>query len=230
MSKNGGWTIVVREHSLSFDVYLLLNAAICDSTTAQKIDTRRLATAIVRQMDNSYQITYFKDVVERINVNSGLDNFHGINHSRIITKTVRVHCTVKYRIIKNIHQRYNTELLIDVRDKNRLVNKYGKADRIGGNNLYLNEVFVPNMINGADNNTIPHELGHTLGLYHVDDFATRFASPTESWNRSKRDSNSTNIMFSGDGGYIKDKTSTSVIPLQINLIIDNYRNGNLNLR
>ncbi len=69
MSKKGGWTIVVREHSLSFDVYLLLNIAICDSTTAQKVNLEGLVAAIVRQMDKSFQITYFKDTVESIKVN-----------------------------------------------------------------------------------------------------------------------------------------------------------------
>ena len=229
MSQTGGWKIQVREHSLSIDVYLLLNAAICDSTTAQKIDIKRLALAVIRQMDNSYQISYYKDVVESVHNKSGLDHFRSRNFDRVVKKFVQVHCTVKTRFIKNISLRHNNELLIDVQNKEHLPTYYGAASFIGSRDVALNELYVPNMINGSDNNTIPHELGHTLGLHHVDDWDTKFFSPREGWYKKEKDANRTNVMFSGDGGYINDKTSTRVIPLQIDLIIERYRNGNLNL-
>ncbi len=132
--------------------------------------------------------------------------------------------------MSNINLRHNNELLVYVQDNKRMPKLYGAANFIGGSNLALNEAAVPNIINGSDNNTIPHELGHTLGLHHVDDFGTIFSSPKESWGRAMRDSNKTNIMFSGDGGYNVDKTSITVIPMQINLIIERYKNGNINLR
>lgn len=231
MSRNGGWTIEIREHSLSIDVYLLLNIAICDSTAAKKIDTKGLAAAMIRQMDNSYQITYFKDVIETININSGLDGYNARNYNKVVTKTVKVHCTVKYRIIGNTYQRYNNELLVDIQDNNRLKNVYGKVNFIGGSELYLREKFVANIINGRDNNTIPHELGHTLGLHHVDDFGTKLSSPREGWSNAEREANRSNIMFSNSsGGELNNKTSTTVIPLQINLILERYKSGSLNLR
>ncbi|MDN5287790.1 MAG: hypothetical protein JWR38_4064 [Mucilaginibacter sp.] len=105
---------------------------------------------------------------------------------------------------------------------------YGKANKIGGGNVDLNESVVQNIISNADNNTIIHEFGHTLGLLHVND--TYQTDPQQYWTVKKQHTkDSTNAMFSGDSRYMHDKTSKTITRQQLDLIIQNYRFGKINL-
>lgn len=75
----------------------------------------------------------------------------------------------------------------------------------------------------------PHEFGHSLGLYHVDEPWVWIKSMREQWNIQKMIKNKTNIMYGGGGVYLNDRTSTTITPEQMNLIIENYKFGRLNL-
>lgn len=227
MSKTGGWTVTVKEHGLSIDVFLELYMSICDSTTNKKVNLTQLGNAIERQLKNTYEISYFKDCYESLRVKSGLDNFPDRRHPRTVKKSVRVHIKVHQRIIYNINQKLDNEHLVDIKDDSKLIGLYGKANKIGGNELYLRETYVKNMVIGRDNNTIPHEFGHTLGLFHVDDNWVFLRSMREQWNIKKMIANKTNIMFHG-GGQLNDKTSTTIIPEQIDIIIENFKFGRIN--
>lgn len=134
--------------------------------------------------------------------------------------------TQKYN---NINQKLGNEHLVDVRDANKLIGLYGKVNKIGGTEIYLKETFIPSIIKGLDKNTIPHEFGHSLGLYHVDEPWVWIKSMREQWNIQKMINNKTNIMFGGGAVYMNDKTSTTITPEQMNIIIENYKFGRLNL-
>lgn len=108
---------------------------------------------------------------------------------------------------------------------------YGKASKIGGSGVDLNESVVQNIIRGADNNTIVHEFGHTLGLLHVNDHHTYSTDARQYWTvKRQHTKDSTNAMFSGDSRYMHDKTSKIIVAQQIEIIIQNYRLGKINLR
>ena len=75
------------------------------------------------------------------------------------------------------------------------------------------------MLNGKDNNTLPHELGHTLGLRHIDQksetFMDWFGGNSQYMNPANQKKNSSNAMFSGGSPYMNDKTSTGITGGQI---------------
>jgi len=62
-----------------------------------------------------------------------------------------------------------------------------------------------------------------MGLYHVDSKRN-----PHYWSPAKQKLDSTNVMFSGLSKYSNDIYSVNILPEQIELIIYNYRNGNMN--
>lgn len=239
MGKFGGWSIVVEESSSTIFVKMKLKIAIVDLTIKKTTNLLKLAYAIERQLKKSYQISYstlFTSPMSsynnhnRVIINSGLDGFPSRSIDLPVKKTVTVSLTLQHRVVRSRDQRMNSEHLIMLKeDGGEMFNIYGHSHGIGGNAVSLNLIFVDNIINGLDNNTISHELGHTLSLLHVDQPATFQHDPRQYLPVSQRAINSTNIMFSGGSSYNNDLTSTSVIGNQINVIIDAYRKGKLNL-
>lgn len=72
------------------------------------------------------------------------------------------------------------------------------------------------MMNGNDNNTLVHELGHTLCLIHIDQNSETFfetvlwGSNSQNMDPAKQRANSNNAMFSEGSSYMNDKTSTAI--------------------
>jgi hypothetical protein len=240
MGKFGGWTIEIKESISTIRVILKLKVAIIDRTQDKKTNLLSLAAAMESQLKRSYQITYQTYVTSPISVfdnknmriiRNGLDGSPNRYTFLPIKKTVVVSFFMQYRTIRNPDQKMNNEHLIQIRDNaGEMKNLYGYAHDIGGSTVSLNVFHVNNIIQGLDNNTIPHELGHTLSLLHVDKQSTYRSDPRQYWTqRQQHTKDSTNIMFSGGSRYNRDLTSTRVVGSQINIIISTYRNGMLNL-
>jgi len=239
MGKFGGWSIVVEESSSTLFVKMNLKIVIADLTIKKTTNLLKLVNAIKSQLKKSYQINYSTlftspmssfDNNNRVIINSGLDGFPSRRIDLPVKKMVTVSFNLQYRIVRNPDQRMNSEHLIMIKeDGGEMTNIYGHSHGIGGNAVSLNLIFVDNMIKGLDNNTIAHELGHTLSLLHVDQPVTFQHDPRQYLPVSQRAINSTNIMFSGGSSYNNDLTSTTVVGNQINVIIDAYRKGKLNL-
>ena len=240
MGKFGGWSIVVEESSSTIFIKMNLKIAIADLTIKKTTNLLKLANAIQNQLKKSYQINYSTFITSPISsfnnhnsiiITSGLDGFPSRNVDLPVKKIVSVSLNLQYRIIRNPDQKMNNEHLIMIKeDGGEMKDIYGYAHGIGGNAVSLNLFFVDNIIKGLDNNTIPHELGHTLSLLHVDKQHTFRTDPRQYWPvRQRATKDSTNIMFSGGSRYNNDLTSTTVIGNQINIIIEAYRNGKLNL-
>jgi len=230
MGKTGGWSIQVNETSSTIDVEIRLKLAICDSTKEKKINLYQLGNAVEKQLKRSYQITYYKDTYNYSTIRSGLDYFGSRIAAQPVKKIVQVNLKVVSRIISTKSQIANDEHLLDlVENTGRFKLIYGRADDLGGSVVSLNAHYVNNIIKGLDNNTVPHEFGHTLGLLHVDKEATKSKDARQYWPNQKRWSkDSTNIMFDGRSRYMHGKTSISVIGSQIDIAIENYKKDKLN--
>jgi hypothetical protein len=228
----GGWTIIVKEYWLSIDVYINLKLAICNSSGNKSLNLNQLGKVIESQMKHSYEIKYFKNSYQTAVIKSGLDNYSNKAYSRLVKKHVTVRLKVQSRVISGVNLRSSDELLLDIQDnKGDMKRLYGKANRLGGTEVALNETKVQNMINGFDNNTLPHELGHTLGLLHVNDKATYVEESKQYWTvKRQRTKDSINAMFSGDSRYMHDQTSNAITADQINIIIEKYKSNQLNKR
>jgi len=240
MSKFGGWKIDILETALTISVSLKLKLAIVDKTKDKKTNLLGLSLAIERQMKKSYQISYQTNITSPISsynnknskvIRNGLDGYPNYRIYLPIKKTVSVSFSVQSRIIRNPDQKMNNEHLVQIKDNyGEMKNIYGRAHGIGGSIISLNVAYVNNIISGFDNNTIPHEFGHTLSLLHVDKQSTFQSDPRQYWNQKRQHTkDSTNIMFSGTSRYNNDLTSISVVGDQINTIINAYRNSKLNL-
>jgi hypothetical protein len=237
INKSGGWRVEITESGLTINVKLNLNLAICNDSSNHTINLNTLGNAVERQLRQSYEIRYFKTVDRGASVISGLDNFRGKRFIRLIKKNVYVHLKLNKRIVFNASNQRPDEHLLIIKDGATLKKAtghsvYGYANSIGGTIVYLNESKVKNIINGFDNNTIPHEFGHTLGLLHVDQNTNRnpfWGESEQYWSSKKQKSDSTNIMFSGGSRYMHDGSSMSVAAEQIELIIAKYNYEKINV-
>ena len=178
------------------------------------------ANALKNQVETSYSIKYTKTVYETVVVPSGLDNMPARTYRIPKEVTVTVNVTVDVRVITKESDLKGTEHLVNIKDSKDLPGVYGAADKIGGKRVDVGEGYVPNMINGKDNNTLPHELGHTFGLRHIDKqsegfIESLFGGNPQYMNPAEQKKNSTNAMFSGTSPYMNDKTSTKITGSQI---------------
>ncbi len=147
---------------------------------------------------------------------------------------------VEYEVTVNVdiqeiedlkHKRSNSMLLEVLPDKTspqlgKKGTSYGRGP-FYGNQVYLNEKYLIDQIYSTDNNTIPHEFGHTAGLRHPDTECNggMFCSDSQ-WIDPLIEPN--NIMYSGSSGLLNDKTSTKTTIDQLEIMIKNYEDGKLN--
>jgi hypothetical protein len=182
---------------------------------------RDFANALKNQVQTSYSIKYTKTIYEPLTKKSGLDNYPSetIMVPREVVVTVNV--SVDVRVINKQSELKSNEHLVIIQDSKNLPGLYGKANKIDGTIVNVGDKFVPNMLNCKDNNTLPHELGHTLGLQHIDQksetFMGWFGGNPQYMTPANQKKNATNAMFSGDSPYMNDKTSTGITGSQIEI-------------
>lgn len=137
------------------------------------------------------------------------------------------------RVISKEADVKSNEHLIQILDGSKLPGVYGRGD-IEGTKVRINETKVANMMNGNDNNTLVHELGHTFGLRHIDKKEETFfetvlwGSNPQYYDPAKQKANAKNAMFSGGSSYMNDKNSTEINGQQIEIGKKKYAAGDLN--
>lgn len=95
-----------------------------------------------------------------------------------------------------------------------------------GKEILISDKHVSGMIDGSDNNTMPHEFGHTGGLFHPD--IEDAHAPKSILFKPDGEKDKNNAMFSGGSSYMNDKTSTQINGEQIETAKKEYEKGNLN--
>ena len=100
-----------------------------------------------------------------------------------IDESWNVSITLDSRVVSSEKDVQDNEHLIEVRDPSdsKVKGTYDKAER-GGDNVWLNEKYTDGIINGSDNNTVPHEVGHTFGLRHPDSNKTYWSGILRFWD------------------------------------------------
>jgi RHS repeat-associated protein len=213
------WTVstLKDEESGNTIIVITLDAAVVNTSTDQSLDMQGLADATKSQIQASYSMTY--------------KNEDGT--------TTTVEATVNIRVVNDVSEIKNNEHAVQVVNPGEygVGTGYGRGP-FNGNQLYLNKNMVPGMIDGSDNNTIPHELGHTAGLKHADrpthmTFDDAIDGQEFTPCTPCVEDNVDNAMYSGynpsiKGTYLDDKTSTEINPDQIKVIKKNADNGELN--
>jgi RHS repeat-associated protein len=224
----------------SKSVTIILNAAVIDETSSHNIDMNAFKGAVKTQVNDSYSITYEETVSTIVFNNKTL-----ANDIKTFKRTVNVIVQTNIRVISDKSDLQTNEHLLSVLDKDAATAMaggheiYGKATGgIGGTEIIFSANKVLDMMNGKDNNTIPHELGHTFGLRHLDKpnetledrqlIGKGKRGNPQSLSPKECDKIPDNAMFSGSGGRLNDKTSTKLEPGQIKLGIKQYKNGKLN--
>jgi hypothetical protein len=219
----------------SENVNITLNVAVLNSSSNSNINMSAFASSLSRQVQSSYGISYTRrDIVGFETVGGGLDGVPALKVPIYKDVKVNVSVNVNARPIVSEDALANNEHLVQIQDASKLPGVYGQANDIGGKKVFINENFVANMMNGNDNNTLPHELGHTLGLRHIDQKSETFFE-TVLWGKNpqymtpaQQKVNSNNAMFSGGSGYMNDKTSTEINGAQIERAKKNYKDGTIN--
>ncbi|WP_079473074.1 zinc metalloprotease [Chitinophaga ginsengisegetis] len=103
---------------------------------------------------------------------------------------------------------------------------------MGGLRVYVNFNNIGKIMasSGGDNNTVPHELGHTLGLIHPEEYDKR------GWNAGQQRLDMSNqdntynfmLMFSAQQFKHTKGSAVNVSSAQLHLIESNYYDGKLN--
>lgn len=229
---SGGWKLIgIVKNNQSFAIDLSLAYCLLNSSTTTFF-MGGLRVAIDRSIINCYNVDFYDTLYEPYTMASKLDNFPSRKDAFKTTVLNKVRVVVKSRIVTNISQRANNEHLLQIKSASQLPGVYGRVNKIGGSVIEINEASVPQIISGFDRNTIPHELGHSLGLLHVDQnkhfFSVFGATSEQYWNLAKQKQFSTNVMFSGGSTYMNDSLSTGINTSQVKRLIENVKHNAVN--
>jgi len=147
---------------------------------------------------------------------------------------VNVQVDVNAREIKSKNDLKSNEHIINILDDDKIAGEGGDAD-LCGTRINISATAASNVLKdkGPDISTIVHELGHTLGLRHLDEKYTKwpFSNP-QYYPFEKQWANRNNAMFSGTKGssayWYNEKTNGAINGSQINIAITNYNAHDLN--
>jgi hypothetical protein len=216
-------------------IHVKLTAAVIDATTAQKIDVNAFKASISTQVENTYAISFREASKYKIvNLNNGLDMPSKNVPIPTEFRDVNVVVDVDIRVINEESDLESNEHLIKIVDndsKELPIDATAAVNKIGGTEVRIKEKYVADIISNKNKKTLPHELGHTLGLRHIDIVAETagevisnfFGGNGNPQYKGPAKSNPKNVMLS------KYKPSANeVIPSQINAAVKEYESGNLN--
>jgi hypothetical protein len=142
---------------------------------------------------------------------------------------------VNIRVIQKLSELGLREHLIQILDRTEpeVAGNYGRAPFFG-KRIFLNEKHIHGIVSNQDDNTVPHELGHTGNLQHPDELNSDVEQrddPIKSQNIPiVGERKNLNLMHSGThiGTRGNDKYSTNLEIGQMDILARNYKEGKLN--
>ncbi len=192
---------------------ITINVAIMNSSESN-FDSNKVIAAVKNQFNSAF----------------------GISEKNKDGTTTNVNITTNARSITNIDELGKSEHLLEIKNDKDLSGAAGIAP-FGGLRLYVKASRVAEAVNSEDEyNTIAHEMGHTGGLYHPDDFGTTFlgvnfgGTPKDQRLTSKDDRD--NLMFSGLKAtainWAKGKQNPKINSNQAGTLYKKYQRKELN--
>ncbi|WP_263602421.1 DUF6443 domain-containing protein [Chryseobacterium sp. PET-29] len=196
------WTITetYNKKTNTTNYHFTFTGAVLNSSSNKKIDLQKFAKAVQSQTEAIF------DKIEK-------------------NPYVTISSSISIRTIDDKEDLKNTDTLIEIKDSNsqdfasNYKNRETPGQAMNGKEISINEKYVNDMINGTNEKTIPHEIGHTAGLQHPT-MATRtswFEIP-ERFTTSKD-----NFMLQG---VIKNPSGPNIH--QVNRMYRLYKSGKLN--
>ena len=203
------------------------------NASSSNVDMAKFASSLSSQVKNSYGTSYTKIEYDAVTMKNGLDN--NPPKTILVAREVKVNVIVdvQIRVIGSEKDLKSNEHLVQIQNASKLPGVYGRGD-IEGTKVRISDSKVANMMNGNDNNTLVHELGHTFGLRHIDKKGETFfetvlwGSNPQYYDPKKQKANANNAMFSGGSTYMNDKTSIQINGEQIEVGAKKYKAGDLN--
>ena len=211
-------------------IHITLTAAVLNSSSKQ-IDMNLLKSSIQTQVKDAYAISWKEaSKFETTTTEMPGDRPNLTVNVPVEFIDVNVVVDVTLRTIQDEANVKNDEHLIQVLDgtDKKVKGTYGVA-QLGGKKLWLNADRIDAMIMGNDNNTIPHELGHTGLLVHPDQQVSFWGLiKGEQYMEYNSDTKNNAMWSNGEGFELNDQTATDITPEQIQIMVREYEKGNLN--
>ena len=201
--RDWGISKVVDAKTGAITYNVTLKIASINSSTS-KVDMEKFNASLKSQVETSFSGSY-KDGDVNVTINT----------------------CVEIRALDKKDSLAKDEHFIDIQNASDLPGVYGEANKIYGKTLKISDKYVPGMMDGSDNNTLPHETGHTGGLFHPD-IQNSDAPASILFMPGADGANKNNAMYSGSSGLLNDKTSTEINQGQFKVLIDNISNKKVN--
>jgi hypothetical protein len=134
-----------------------------------------------------------------------------------------VNMNFNLRTVTSVDDISSTDHVFQIVNQNKFEDGVLADATVGGFNIRIGTDLVESTINGTNNRSIAHELGHTGGLYDRDDFSRVDAFIANDLNNLMKQSKYIQQIRGGDDMNARNLEST-----QINYIWNQYDAGKLN--
>ena len=212
------WRIAMTTDASGNIHYSITFIGVIYNSTGRKYNVKRFEDAIRQQIEHVFTNT---------------------NDSRLFTdddKRVTSSINVILRTVTSTNEIKSTDHIIEiVNAANEVFDGHSEAtgrSPLGGLRTYINYNMIGRIMSGDDPNTVPHELGHTAGLIHPEDYdESRKWSSSEQYLNINNQDNQRNFMWSFYilGKFkVKPREATSISSTQLKLMNSNYQDGRLN--
>ncbi|MEN9303958.1 MAG: hypothetical protein RL264_2387 [Bacteroidota bacterium] len=213
-------------------IFIKLTAAAINNSV-QPVDMNAFCATVKSQVEQTFSISYM-EFESKMKFSKQPGDRPDLLIPMLEMHKVNVVVDVDIRIIKDINELKSNEHLIHIEDEAVAtsaaggVSINGMANKLGGKDVLINRSSLDAMMNGTNNNTIPHEIGHTLNLRHVDQKSEGTGDVNYQYLSDHASKHKNNLMTSGRAFYKDRKVATKVEGFQIKWAIKAYEQGKLN--
>lgn len=214
-------------------IKVTFTGAILNSGSTTPADVAKFKAAAQSQIKAAYTRNFSETVYESKNIGK-LD---GVNVPVMVPvgeNKTQVTIDVNLKIIYSKKHLAPSDHLIEIVPSSYYGDKGSKVT-LGqggfyGKHLTINEIAIPGIIDNTNQKTVPHELGHTAGLFHPNE-GSGFLGIFTSEQYIKNGTQNSNLMY--QSGYkrnvLKDNSAGNDLTLkQVEIIKSNNDEGKLN--